>query len=187
MITRNTRHGITVMVLLTAVSFWFSRSQDDVVPAPVAGLDPKLDYVLRNFEVQSYDENGRPSINMQAPVLRNNPEQQIGTIEKPVIRFYQADAVWSLTSDTATITADKEHVRLSGQVHLQKNELITRNWVELNTQEVQIEVSPRTAKTDLPVSIFDGLNRLTAVGMELDMTNSRFKLKQQVKASYAVK
>jgi LPS export ABC transporter protein LptC len=187
MITKKTRHGITAMVLLTAISFWFSRSQDDEVPAPVAGLDPKLDYVLREFEIQSFDENGKPSINIRAPVFRNNPELQLGTIESPVIKLNQPDATWSLTSDLATVTADKEHVRLSGRVHVQKNEITTGNWVELKTEEVQIEVTPQTASTDLPVSVFDGLNRLTAVGMELDMKSSTYKLKQQVKASYAVK
>jgi lipopolysaccharide export system protein LptC len=73
MITRKTRRGIYAMVLLTAVSYWASRSQDNESPEPVAGLDPKLNYVLRDFELQFYDENGQPTINLRAPILRNNP------------------------------------------------------------------------------------------------------------------
>ncbi len=89
MITRKTRRGITVLVLLGVVTFWISRSQDDANPEPVAGLDPKLDYVLRDFELQFYDENGQPTINMRAPILRNDPKQQLGTIEHPVVRLNQ--------------------------------------------------------------------------------------------------
>ena len=57
MITRKTRRGVTVLVLLTAFSFWVSREQDDETPEPVAGLDTRLNYVLRDFELQFFDEN----------------------------------------------------------------------------------------------------------------------------------
>jgi lipopolysaccharide export system protein LptC len=186
MITRKTRRGMIVLVLLTAVSFWASRNQDNEAPVPIAGLDPKLNYVLRDFELQFFDENGQPTINMQAPVLRNNPELQLGTIERPVIKLNQPGVVWNLTSDSATVTADKEHVKLSGQVHVQRHEPATGNWVEFDTREVQIEITPQTASTDQAVNMFDGYNQLSGVGLDLDMKTNTFKLKQQVKATYAV-
>ena len=186
MTTRKTRRGLIALIVLTTVSFWISRSQDKDMQAPVAGLDPKLNYVLRDFELQFFDENGLPSMNLQAPLLRNNPKLQLGTIEQPVIQLNQADVVWNLTSETATITADKEHVQLIGQVNVQRNELSTGHWAELNTREISIEVTPQTASTSHPVNFFDGLNHMDAVGMDLDMKTSRYQLKQQVKASYAV-
>jgi LPS export ABC transporter protein LptC len=186
MITRKTQRGIIALIVLTAFSFWASRDQDTDAPNIVAGLDPKLNYVLRDFELQFYDKNGLPTMNLQAPLLRNNPKLQLGTIEQPVIQLNQDDVVWNLTSDSATITADKEHVQLLGQVHVQRNEPATGNWAELNTHEINIEVTPQTASTSHPVSFFDGLNHMDAVGMDLDMKNSRYQLKQQVKASYAV-
>jgi len=186
MITRKTQRGITILIVLSALSIWVSRSQDEKGPEPVAGLDPELDYVLRDFELQFFDESGQPTINMRAPILRNNPEQKLGTIESPVVRLNQADVVWDLTADTATVTADKEHVQLIGQVHVKRKESATGNWIELDTQEVQIEVTPQTAVTDQAVSMFDGYNRVDAVGMELDMKTKLYSLKHQVKAIYAV-
>jgi len=186
MITRKTRRGIIALVLLTAVSFWASRKQDRETPEPVAGLDTKLNYVLRDFELQFFDKNGQATINMRAPVLRNDPRLQLGTIEHPVIQLNQPDAVWNLVSDSATVTADKEHVQLSGQVHILKTEPASGVWVELNTREVQIEVTPQIATTNQPVSMFDGYNQTSAIGLDLDMKSNTFKLKQQVKASYAV-
>ena len=186
MITRKTGRGIGALILLSAISFWLSRSQDDSSPAPVTGLDPKLDYVLHDFELQFFDEFGKPTINMQAPVLRNNPKLQMGTIERPVVKLNHADAVWDMTADTATVTADKEHVQLIGQVYVKRNEPASGNWVELNTREVQIEVTPQTAITDQPVSMFDGVNRVDAIGLELDMKTKLYSLKHQVRATYAV-
>lgn len=186
MITRKTRRGLTVLILLSTISFWVSRSQDEDGPEPVAGLDPELDYVLRDFELQFFDEFGQPTINMRAPILRHDPRLQMGTIEHPVVKLNQADAVWGLTADLATVTADKEHVQLLGQVEVKRNEPATGNWVELTTREVQIEVTPQTATTDQPVSMFDGFNRVDAIGLELDMKTKTYSLKQQVKATYAV-
>jgi lipopolysaccharide export system protein LptC len=186
MITRKTRRGMIGLVLITVVSFWVSREQDSDTLEPVTGLDTKLNYVLRDFELQFFDENGLPTINMRAPVLRNDPKLQLGTIEQPLIRLNQADAVWDLTADTAMITADKEHVKLSGKVHVQRHELSSGNRVELNTREVRIEVTPQSASTDQPVSMFDGYNQVSGIGLDLDMKTNTFKLKQQVKATYAV-
>ena len=186
MITRKTRRGITALIFLSAISFWVARSQDEDGPEPVVGLDPELDYVLRDFELQFFDEFGQPTINMRAPVLRNDPKLQMGTIEYPVVRLNHDDAVWDLTANTATVTADKEHVQLIGQVHVKRNEPASGNWVELDTREVQIEVTPQTAVTDQPVSMFDGNNRVDAIGLELDMKAKTYTLKQQVKATYAV-
>jgi len=186
MITRKTRRGIMILVLLTGVSFWATREQGDDAPEPITGLDPRLNYVLRDFELQVYDVNGKTTLNLKAPVLRNNPILELGTIENPLLVLHQQDITWNLTADSATITADKEHVELLGKVYVQRHELLTGELVELNTSELSIEVTPQTAKTFEHVSIFDGINSLNAVGMEVNMMNDTFELKQQVKAIYAV-
>ena len=77
-------------------------------------------------------------------------------------------------------------MRLTGAVHLHKHEISTGTRIELDTREVRIEVTPQTASTDQPVAIFDGYNHLSAIGLDLDMKSDTFKLKQQVKATYAV-
>ena len=107
MITRKTRRGIVVLVLLTGISYWISRQQEVELPDPVSGLDTKLNYVLRDFELQFFDENGLPTLNMRAPILRNDPELLQGTIEQPALRLNQNNAIWDLNADTAIVTADK--------------------------------------------------------------------------------
>lgn len=186
MITRKTRNGIVALVLLTTVSFWLSQARDGDELAPVSDVDPKLNYVLRDFELQFYDENGLPTMNLKAPVLRNDPELELGTIEYPVMILNQADIIWELSADTATVTADKEHVKLLGEVHVKRQESVTGNWITLDTSEVRIEVTPQTAQTDEQVAIFDGYNQLDALGLELDLKADTYYLKQQVKAIYAV-
>jgi LPS export ABC transporter protein LptC len=111
---------------------------------------------------------------------------QIGTIERPVMRLNQGEIVWDLTAEMATVTADKEHVQLLGQVHVERHEPALGHRMEVDTSEVQIEITPQTATTDQAVNMSDGINQLSAIGLDLDMKSSSFKLKEQVKATYAV-
>ena len=186
MITRKTRRGIAALLVLTSVSYWVGHRQDKDVTEPVTDLDPKLNYVLRDFELQFYDADGQPSLNMQAPVLRNDPELLQGTIEQPALRLNQNNAIWDLNADTAIVTADKEHVKLSGKVRVQRFDLGSGNQVELHTSEVRIEVTPQTASTDEMVDLFDTQSHVSAIGLDLDMKANTFKLKQEVKGTYAV-
>jgi lipopolysaccharide export system protein LptC len=186
MITRKTRRGIIVLLVLTSFSFWASRQHETRVQAPVAGLDPKMDYVLRDFELQFFDEQGHATINLRAPELHNDPALQVGTIEKPVFRLNQPGMTWNLTADSATVTADKEHVHLAGRVNILRFEPATGMLAELNTTEVMVEVTPQTASTDAPVSIHDINSQINAIGLDLDMKTNTFTLKQQVRATYAV-
>jgi lipopolysaccharide export system protein LptC len=186
MITRKTRRGIIVLLVLTGVSFWASRQHDTGVQELVAGLDPRLNYVLRDFELQFFDAQGHPTINLRAPVLRNDPALQVGTIEQPVFRLNQPGMTWNLTAESATVTANKEHVLLAGRVNILRHVPATGSLAELNAREVMIDVTPQTASTDGPVSILDGSNQINAIGLDLDMKTNTFVLKQQVRATYAV-
>lgn len=186
MITAKTRRGIIGLLLLTAISYWASRKQDVTEILPVAGLDPSLNYVLRDFELQVYDGSGKATFNLRAPALWNNPELKLGTIEQPVIIMHDQGVVWELTAQTATMTADKEHIHLSGQVQVQWHDPLSGNQAELETAELKIEVTPQTATTNHEVSLFDGLNQINAIGMNLNMKNNSYTLKQKVRATYVV-
>jgi len=186
MITEKTWRGIISLVLLAAISFWIGRKQGIDAPAPVTGLDPRLNYVLRDFELQIFDKNGQPTFNLRAPVLRNDPVLKLGTIESPVISIHNRGVVWNVTADKATMTADKEHVHLSGGVLVKWHNPASSNHSELQTIEIKIEITPQTASTDQEVNLNDGYNDINAIGMNLDMKRSRYTLKQRVKATYAV-
>lgn len=186
MITRKTRRGIIGLVILTVVSFWGGRDETDEDLTPVSDVDPKFNYVLRDFEIQFFDEQGQPALSMKAPLLRNDPDVELGTIDQPVVKLHQADAIWDLTAETATVTADKEYIQLIGQVNIQRQERESGKWSELNTENVSVEVTPQTATTDMPVKVFDGNNHVSGIGLDLDMKTNTFSLKQQVRATYAI-
>lgn len=186
MITRKTHQGFAVLLILAGITMWAAQQKGDKVLAPESDVDPNFNYVLRDFELQYYDENGQPSLNLRAPVLRNDPDMKLGTIEQPVVRLYQPGLVWDLQADLATVTADKEHVNLGGRVMILRQQIEDGRRTRLNTTDVKIEVTPQTASTDALVEVFDGFNHFSGIGLEMDMQANTFELKKQVKATYAV-
>jgi len=186
MITRKTHQGIVVLLILAGITMWASQDKVDDNQEQHSDVDPNFNYVLRDFELQYFDENGQPSLSLRAPVLRNDPDMQLGTIEKPVVKLYQPGLVWALQADLATVTADKEHINLDGQVNIQRQQAETGRLTRLKTMDVKIEVTPQTATTDALVEIFDGFNQISGTGLDMDMIANTFELRQQVKATYAV-
>lgn len=187
MTTRKSRQGIVLLLFLTLISFWLSRQHQAQKPPQMSGLDPSLDYMLRDFELQTYDSSGLPLLNLRAPLLRNNSAVKLGTIEAPVIVLNKPDAKWSLVADSATMTEDRERIHLFGHVNVKRIENTTGRHAQMDTGEIEVQVTAQTASTTKPVSIKDGQNSLQAQGMDIDLKSGRFKLKHNVRARYAVK
>jgi len=186
MISGKTRQGFFILLVLAGITTWVTQDEVDNRQEQQSDVDPNFNYVLRDFELQYFDENGQPSLSLKAPMLQNDPNMQLGTIEQPVVRLYQPGLIWDLQADVATVTADKEFVNLNGSVNIERQQIDTGRQTQLRTTDVKIEVTPQTATTDALVEVFDGPNQFSGFGMDLDMMANTFELKRQVKATYAV-
>jgi LPS export ABC transporter protein LptC len=178
--------GIAALAAVTAVSFWLNRGSDENKQDPISGLDTRLDYALQEFEAQYYDAEGRLALNLRAPVLTNNASSGIGIIEQPKFNVVQDGHLWSIVADTATVTADRERILLTGEVNMRRRDPSTAAWLEVNTSEMTLDVTPRVARSEQSVIIVDGSNTLEAVGFRIDMNDDSFHLDNQVKGLYAI-
>ena len=82
------------------------------------------------------------------------------------------------------IAADHENITMSGAVRLVRTNVATGERLDIDTRDVLLNVTPRTAQTDSSVHIRQAGNRLDAVGMRLDMINDRVELLSEVRAHY---
>ena len=185
MIHRKTWQGILAMSVLAIATGLIVQSDRDQGSLPPADLDTRLSYALWDFSGVLLDKNGQVSMRIDAPMLRNTADSQIGTIENPRLRILQEQDEWYITADSAIVTADREFVSLLGRVDLQKQNLISRQRLGIQTRDVMLNITPRVATTDAAVSIQQDEDRLDAVGMKLDMINETYELLDQVRARYA--
>ena len=186
MIPRKTRNGVILLAALTAFSFWLGRSGSDPRQEPISGLDTRLDYALHEFEARYFDAGGKQAVRLRAPTLSNDANSGIGVIENPSFEVVQDGNRWNIVAESATVTADREHIVLAGGVNMRRRDPVTAGWLEVNTSEITLDVLPRIARSDQPVVIQEGGNVLEAVGFRIDMNDNSFHLDDQVKGRYVL-
>jgi LPS export ABC transporter protein LptC len=184
MIHKKTWQAIIGVAALAVVTALIIRSDKDSDAKPPADLDTRLSYALWDFTGVLLDKQGKMSLRVDAPMLRNRADSQVGTIENPRLRIMEDQEEWYITADSAIITADREFVSLVGRVDLQRRNLETQESLGIQTRDVMLNITPRLASTDAAVSIQQNQDRLDAVGMKLDMINNRYELHNQVRTRY---
>jgi LPS export ABC transporter protein LptC len=185
-IRRQTRRGIILLTLLAVLSWILTRPGDEERLEPVAGLDTRLNYALHDFRGRLLDSEGQISLEIEAPLLRNDAATGVGTVEQPNIRIQQEHEEWYITAELAVIASDREQVNLLGKVNLLRRNEITGDLLDIRTSDVLLHVTPRTASTEADVEIRQAGDRVDATGMRLDMINDRVELLNEVQAHYEV-
>lgn len=186
MIKRRTRRGIILLFLLAILTWILSRPAGESAVESVSELDTRLNYALYDFNGRLLNDQGAVHLNIESPVLRNDAETGIGTVDTPRLRIQQDSDRWYITAESAIISADREHVSLRGDVNLVRRNEVTGEVLEIWTREVMLNVTPRTASTESAVSIQQAGDRLDAVGMNLDMIAKSFELLHDVQAHYEI-
>lgn len=185
MIRTRTWRGIGVLALVAVLTWLVANDSRKPKSEPLADLDTRLDYALWNFNAQVLDANGMVNLEIDAPILRNNANTRIGSVENPRIRILLEEDEWYITADSAIITADREFVSLVGSVDITRNSRVSREIMEIRTRDVLLNVTPRTASTDARVLISQNSDEIEAVGMKLDMKTESYELLDDVQAKYA--
>lgn len=187
MIHRKTWQGMLILATLAIATALIIRSGEKRVGVPPANLDTRLSYALWDFEGVLLNKQGRINVQVQAPMLRNTAESEVGTVENPRLRIIQEEDEWYITADSAIITADREYVSLMGRVDLLNQDPAGNKRLGVQTRDVMLDITPRLASTESAVSIQQNQDVLDAVGMKLDMKNKQYELLHEVRARYATR
>lgn len=184
-ITRSTtRRGILLLALAAVVSFLATRDARYESEEPGAEVDTQLNYALYDFRATLLDEFGELAVTIEAPELRNNASTGVGTVSRPEIFIREAGTDWHIEAATAVVSADREFVSLAGEVNVVRYNERDADRVEIDTHDLLVAVTPRTASTDARVTMRHAGDRLDATGMRLDMISDRFELLDDVSAVY---
>ena len=186
MSARKTRRGIILLGLVAGFTWIASRQPAESPAEPITGPDKRLNYALYDFSARMLNPEGQIRLEIDSPELRNDAQTGVGTVEHPEIRVRQGPDRWYITAESAIITADREQVSLQGEVELTRRNAVSGQRVEISTEDVLLNVTPRTASTESEVSIHQAGDRLDAVGMRLDMISESYELLNDVRGRYEV-
>jgi LPS export ABC transporter protein LptC len=181
----STLRSCALMAGAAAAMYYAAQSREPAQPARIADVDTTLDYLLQDFSARLLDEQGKVSVRLTAPYLRNDARTGIGTVETPDIRVNEGPDKWHIASESAIISPDREHVTMSGPVRIRRRSPTSGSNLLIDTSDVKIDVTPRTAVSDAPVHLRENGDELEAVGLHLDMIANTYELRSDVRGSYA--
>ena len=180
----NWRLGIGLILLVAAVvSGWSAWKQRDVAE-PEAVTSDRPDYLMRDFEMISLDDEGKESITLRAPEMQRSPKDQTFTIATPLFLLPDNEGQhWEMRSKTAWVSAKGDEMRLSGDVK-GTSPKGTALPTTFDTQRLNVFPRKDLASTDAPVTITRPGSILSGVGFETNTKTKQYTFKSQVKTRY---
>ena len=110
--------GVLGLVLLVAavLSGWSAWKQRDV-PEPDMSSVERSDYLMRDFEMISLDDQGKESMTLRAPEMQRSPKDETFTITTPLFLLPDSEGQhWEMRAKSGWVSAKGDELRLTGDV-----------------------------------------------------------------------
>lgn len=183
----NPRLGLGLVLLLLAIfsgwSAWKHHAEDKAAAAP--RLRP--DYVMRDFEMVSLDDQGREAMTLKAPLMQRSPTDQTYAITTPLFLLPDPQGQpWELRAQSGWVSAKGEELRLRGGV-VGNSPAGATTPTEFKTTHLNAFPGRNRIATDAAVTITRPGSILTGTGFEADTKTKRYSFKSQVRSRYVPK
>ncbi len=180
--TRARLNALLLVMLAVGTALWW-HFRERVVDAPEP--PQRSDYVLRDFELTTLDEDGKESFTVRGPYLQRDVGGKSLSLVRPRFTFPAAGGGrWNARSDTAWVSPDADEVHLIDKVRMQGPPSAKRSGSRFDTERLVVRPDDETASTDHAVTVTQDDSILRGTGLRANMATKRFQL-NQVNSRYA--
>ena len=175
--------GLAVSALvLGSLAVWQLRREE----APVAASQERSDYVLREFELVTLDDDGTESFTVRGPYLQRDIGGRSLSLVQPRFSFPDKDAGrWQARSESAWVSPGADEVHLLDKVQMVGPPGESGASTRFETDKLVVLPDVDQARTDDRVTVTQGDSILAGTGLRADMKAKRFQLQNDVKGRYA--
>ena len=172
---------ISLMFLLAVLTLWvqYSLMDGSLGGAKPAGHDPAA--IVENFSVQKLDPSGKPQYTFSAPKMVYFADDDSGEAIYPRLVQISADGNITASANRGTINRQGEEAFLYGNVLISREATPQQPEFQARTEFLHVLAEQGISRTDHTVTITEGDNTLTGVGMVVDKKRRQFTLQSQVK------
>ena len=168
-------------IVLGSIAVWQLRRP----PAPTVAAPERSDYVLRDFELVTLDDDGVESFTVRGPYLQRDVGGRSLSIVEPRFTFPHADGGrWSARSEASWVSPDADEVHLLREVRMIGPPREGETPGRLDTARLVVLPEAEQARTDHRVTVTQGASILEGTGLRADLATKRFELLNQVKGRY---
>jgi len=173
---------LLLAVVLVSLAVWqWSQRQVALVEAP-----QRSDYILRDFELTTLDQDGKESFTVRGPYLQRDIGGKSLSLVQPRFSFpASGGGRWQARSEAAWVSPDADEVHLLRQVEMLGPPSPAGLRTRFATERLRVLPDADQANTAGQVTITHGDSILEGTGLDVDMTAKRFQLQNDVKGHYA--
>lgn len=177
---------IGLLLLLGAfLSWWMSKGFNVHPPSQPAKARHIADYSMGHFVLRDMDGDGRLHYRLYAEHMSHYLDDDTAQLERPNMTVFKLDgASWNVYARHGWISSGQKTIALRGNVLIWRNAEKGDSGLEIQTDELHIEPDRQYAETDRPVTITQDFGVTHAVGMRVNLKQSRMELLARVRGHY---
>lgn len=177
---------ISLMFLLAATTLWvqYAVLDESFGSAKPARHDPSG--IVENFSVQKLDPSGRLQYTFSAPKMVYFADDDSGEAIYPrLVQISAEGGNITASANRGTINRQGEEAFLYGNVLISREATPQQPEFQARTEFLHVLAEQGISRTDHTVTVTDGTNTLTGVGMVVDRKKRQFTLQSQVKGIFS--
>jgi len=143
--------------------------------------NPLIKTYLVNMRSLEYEKSGKLKGTLEAPSMQYYSGEKVVKLVDPRYFFHNDNAEgWSVTSRKGHFFDKQDMLFLEGNVVLTNHQ----NGNHLNTEEMQLNLQDNIASSNILVTITQGPDTISALGMVADLSKERINMKPNVESTY---
>lgn len=177
--------GFLLLVLAAAGTWWLLRQVAPPGVPPPAPPTHVPDYTFTDATVTELDTQGQPHTVLRSPRMLHHPDDDSIEVFAPRIRYFiSGSPPWDVAANHALLPSGNQRVELAGHVQMQHPADNGGPALVVQTDKMNVNLNTNIATTADPVEITQGGSRMTGVGLEAWLDDSRLLLQSQVRGAY---
>lgn len=172
---------ISLFLLLAALLLWQKLSSDEQLAIPTSPSNTELPgYYLQGTELVRFNSSGVPLYTINADRIEENLADKSLKLSKLNIVYGTTEQdQWQISADQAILPENRKTIKFNGNVLAKQLNNSSNASFRSDTLNYDIEKEILTTKDR--VTAHQGVQRISATGMTLNIKNERVKLHSNVK------
>lgn len=173
------------LLLGASLSWWLSKGLDVAAPRAPSEARHIPDYSMGEFTLRAMDARGHLHYRLYAEHMSHYMDDDTSRLERPNMTVFRPGGVaWNVYARHGWVSSGHKSIALSGDVVVWRNPGKDDSALEIRTDELHIEPDRQYAETDRPVTISQDAGITHAVGMRVNLRQSRLELLADVRGHY---
>jgi lipopolysaccharide export system protein LptC len=166
---------LIIVGLLAGMTFWLDQASRSPTTANNGKLRHDPDYIVENFEVRRFDQEGALQHTLRAASMLHYPDDDSTVIVSPNLTYHRQPPTF-VTALEARLDSEGKHVQLIDDVRVTRGGLGGNPDTVLTTARLDAFPDDELATSTVPVTIVQGSSNITGGGLSANNKTSIYVL-----------